>query len=225
MLAFLHTARAHVQNFERLAREFGHVTPIRHEVQERLLADTLRAGAVTDAVRAATTSAVQVLAGQGARVIVCTCSTIGAVAEMAPVGANARVMRIDRPMAEQAVASGRRILVLAALRSTFEPTVSLLRRIASETTRSIELVQVFCERAWGLFELDDQAGYLGEIARTIKSVARPNDLVLLAQASMAPAAELVGHLGIPVLSSPKPGVKAALSLYRALENAPPNSGF
>jgi hypothetical protein len=37
---------------------------------------------------------------------------------------------------------------------------------------------------------------------------------------MAPAAELVGHLGIPVLSSPKPGVKAALSLYRALESAP-----
>jgi hypothetical protein len=46
-------------------------------------------------------------------------------------------------MAEQAVGSGRRILVLAALRSTFEPTVSLLRRIASETTRSIELVEVF----------------------------------------------------------------------------------
>ena len=217
MLAFLHTARVHVANFERLARELTGAIPIRHEIREALLADTRTAGVITDAVRSATTKAVQTLAGEGARVIVCTCSTLGGVAEAAPVPDGVRVMRIDRPMAEQAVTSGRRILVFAALRSTFGPTVALLRQIASDANRSIDIVEVFCECAWRLFEVGDDAGYLREIAVSVESNARSTDLILLAQASMAPAADLVVHLGIPILSSPKLGVEAAVAIYRALD--------
>jgi hypothetical protein len=44
MLALLHTARVHVETFERLAHELGNAIPIRHEVQEGLLADALKAG-------------------------------------------------------------------------------------------------------------------------------------------------------------------------------------
>jgi hypothetical protein len=50
---------------------------------------------------------------------------------------------------------------------------------------------------------------------TLEAVAGPRDLVLLAQASMAPAAELLTHLGIPVLSSPRLGLEAAITSYRA----------
>jgi hypothetical protein len=215
MLALLHTARVHVETFERLARELDDRIPIRHEVRESLLADALAAGAITEAVRAATTTAVQSLAREGAKVIVCTCSTIGAAAEAAQSADGVRVMRIDRPMAEQAVASGRRVLVVAAVRSTFEPTLALLRQVAASAERSLELAEVWCERAWPLFESGDRAGYIGEIAATIEATAQPGDLVLLAQASMAAAAERVAHLGIPVLSSPKLGLAAAMSSYRA----------
>lgn len=216
MLAFLHTAAAHVETFQGLVREFDEAIPTRHEVRAHLLADALAAGEVTEAVRSAVTAAVQHLAAEGARLIVCTCSTIGGAAEAAPVPEHARVLRIDRPMAEQAIATGRRILVCAALRSTFQPTVALLRQIASEASRSIELVEVGCEGAWQRYTLGDQVGYLAEIAATIESTARPTDLILLAQASMAPAAELVRHLGSPVLSSPRLGVQAALAMYRTL---------
>jgi hypothetical protein len=215
MLAFLHTARVHVETFEGLARELDDAIPIRHEVQEALLADALAAGAITGAVRSATIEAVQALARDGAKIIVCTCSTIGAVAEAAPVSDSVRVMRLDRPMAERAVASCRRVVVLAALRSTFEPTVALLHEVALGANRSIEVAEVFCERAWPLFEMGDRAGYVGEIVATIEAKARPGDVILLAQASMAPAAERLGHLGIPVLSSPKLGLEAAMSMYRA----------
>lgn len=214
MLAFLHTSPVHVETFSRLARDADDAIPVRHEVQESLLADALAAGAITDGIRSATAAVVRALANEGARVIVCTCSTLGGVAEAVPVS-DCLVMRIDRPMAEQAVASGRRILVVAALRSTFQPTGALLRQIASNGGRSIDVVDVLCERAWRLFERGDHPGYAGEIAKTIEATALPGDLVLLAQASMAPAAELVRHLGIPVLSSSRSGVEAAVSHYRS----------
>lgn len=215
MLAFLHTSPVHVPTFDHLAREHCSDTPIVHEVQEHLLSAVLAAGNVTDAVRASIVKAVQALANGGAKVIVCTCSTIGSEAETAGTANGVVVMRIDRPMAEQAVASGRRIIVLATLQSTFQPTTALLHRIASDAERSVELVEVLCEQAWRAFEVGDHAGYIGDIAKTIEATARPGDLVLLAQASMAPAAELVRHLGVPILSSPVLGVQAAMSKYRA----------
>lgn len=214
MLAFLHTARVHVETFGRLVRSLDDAIPVRHEVQESLLADALAAGTITDGVRSATAAAVQALADDGARVIVCTCSTLGGVAESVPVS-GCVVMRIDRPMAEQAVASGRRIVVLAALQSTFQPTVTLLHQIASDARRSIDVVEILCERAWRHFEAGDPPGYAREIAGTIEATALAGDIVLLAQASMAPAIELVQHLGIPVLSSPRSGVEAAVSRYRS----------
>lgn len=215
MLSLLHTARAHVSTFERLARELGSTIPIRHEVQEGLLVEVLKAGAITDGIRTATSEAVRNLVLGGAKVVVCTCSTIGGLAEQVAVSDGVRVMRIDRPMAQQAVARGGRILVFAALRSTFEPTVALLRQVAEDASRSIEVVEILCERAWALFERGDLVGYAREIAATVEATARPTDVVVLAQASMAPAVERLGHLGIPVLSSPKLGLEAALSLYQS----------
>jgi hypothetical protein len=214
MLAFLHTARVHVETFGRLANELDAAIPIRHEVRESLLEDAVQAGTITDAVRSATIAVVQALAQDGAKVIVCTCSTLGSVAEAVPVSDRVRVMRIDRPMAERAVASGRRILVCATLQSTFEPTLALLRHVASESNSSIEVVEVLCESAWRFFQSGEHVGYVREIARAIEATACSGDLVLLAQASMAPASELLGHLGIPVLSSPKLGLEAAMSMYR-----------
>jgi hypothetical protein len=216
MLALLHTAPAHVETFERLSRELGNAIPIRHEVREGLLADALKAGRITDDVRSATIEAVQSLALGGAKVVVCTCSTIGSVAEAALVSDRVRVMRIDRPMAQQAVARGGRIAVYAALRSTFEPTVALLRQVASDAKRSIEVAETLCERAWPLFESGDLVGYVREIAATVEATARPTDVIVLAQASMAPAVQCLGHLAVPVLSSPKLGLEAAIALHRTI---------
>jgi hypothetical protein len=216
MLAFLHTAAGHVETFDKLARELDGAIAIRHEVRESFLADARAAGAVTDAIRSGVADAVQALAREGAKVIVCTCSTIGGAAEAVKVSEQLTIMRIDRPMAEQAVASGKRILALAALHTTLEPTVALLHQVASGTARRIDVEAVLCAEAWPRFESGDLSGYARVIAESIAQTARSGDVVVLAQASMAPAGPLVSHLGIPVLSSPRSGVLGAFSKYRAL---------
>ena len=50
---------------------------------------------------------------------------------------------------------------------------------------------------------------------TLAGAAANADVIILAQASMAGAAELVSDLGVPVLSSPPLGVEAAISAYRS----------
>ena len=125
-----------------------------------------------------------------------------------------------RHSTERAIECRRRIAVFGALRSTFAPTTALLRELALQQQYSLDMVEVFCEGAFRLFEAGDRAGYVKEIARCIEANALTSDVVVLAQASMAPAAELVAHLGIPVLSSPRLGVAAALSIYRSLPAGP-----
>ncbi len=214
MLAFLHTSERHVSTFGSLVREIDPSLSLHHEVRADLL-EAAR-GALTPAVMASVRDAVTSLFRAGARVVVCTCSTLGQAAESVAAPTGASVLRIDRPMAERAVTSGRRILVAGALASTLSPTVALLREIAAEQARALELVEVLCGAAWPHFEAGDLSAYISEIAGFIAPRALPGDTVLLAQASMAPAADALSHLDVTVLSSPRLGVEAAVARYRAL---------
>jgi len=214
VLAFLHTAKPNVAVFTDLAARLDPSVPTRHELIEDVLAGAVGSGNVTDAMRSQTEATVLRLIAEGAPVVMCTCSTIGGVAEATRVPAGARVMRIDRPMAEAAVASGRRILVAATLPSTLGPTRALLQHVADSQGRTIEMVDVLCEQAWPHFARGDRDAYAGEIAHAIQAVASDTDIVVLAQASMAPAAERLKMAGIEALASPELGVRAALAAYR-----------
>lgn len=213
MLAFLHTAAVHVTTFEQLLREVDPAVPSRHVVDVALLDDARAAGGVTPAIAARIRGAVGELAGAGARVVLCTCSTIGDAAE-ATVSGGATVLRVDRPMADRAVAIGPRIAFVAALHSTVAPTAALLHDAARRAGRAVQLTPLLCVEAWPYFERGALDDYYAMIAAAARHVASTHDVVVLAQGSMAPAAALVGG-AVPVLSSPRLGVEAALRLWHA----------
>jgi hypothetical protein len=145
----------------------------------------------------------------GADVVICTCSTIGAIAELVGAGAGMRVVRVDRPMAERAVHVGDRITVIAAVESTVGPTRDLIGEVAESTGRSPAVEVMIVAGAWGRFEVGDHDGYLDHIARAIETAAGSCDVVVLAQASMAGAADRV-DVEVPVLSSPRLAVESLL---------------
>lgn len=175
MTGFLHTVPALKETMERLVP--GSV----HLVDESLLADARASSPEAVAERVA--ARVEELRELAEGPLVVTCSTIGDVAERSP-----GVLRIDRPMARKAAALGGRVGVVVALESTIEPTVNLLREEGVE-----EVVVKLVEGAWGAED------YLERIADTARELAAEVDVVVLAQASMAGAAEL---LDIPALTSP-----------------------
>lgn len=221
MLAFLHTSAVHVETFGRFARQCDDSVPVNHEVRADLLEMALASGADSELLRSALCAALQQLAADGASVIVCTCSTIGGVAEAAAVR-GCTVLRVDRAVAEEAVASGRRILLVAALATALQQTQVLLCRVALERGHVIDVVEVVCEHAWAHFERGDTSGYLTEVAKCVASAACSGDLVLLAQASMAAVAQLIDRSDVIILSSPQLGVQAALAAYRS-SLTPPDS--
>lgn len=202
MLALLHTSPVHVPVFDAL-RDLDHPSlTLRHLVREDLLARAVREGpksvapAVADALAGAVTD--------GADAVLCTCSTIGGVAEAHGPALGVPVLRVDRPMAA-AAARHRRIVVVAALHSTLEPTASLIREEAAG--RDVELTSRLVEGAWERFEAGDRDGYLDAVAAAVDEVSDA-DVIVLAQASMADAAGRAAGR-VPVLSSPRPGLRAA----------------
>lgn len=212
MIGFLHTADVHVTTFGALVDEVapgqGHV----HRVDAPLL-DDARAGAPTgERVRAH----VDALVAAGASVVVCTCSTLGPVAEKVD-RAGAPVLRVDRPLAEAAVRDGGRVAVVVALASTLGPTTELLADAAGRAGTVVELDTVVCTDAWADFEAGDLGAYQRGVADAARDAVgrRGADVVVLAQASMAPAAALLADLPVPVLTSPGSAVARAVELARA----------
>jgi hypothetical protein len=212
-LTFLHTSPVHVATFDRLCSELAPGVPVRHIVDESLLQEAREAGRITPELAHRVADTVLEAVEAGAGTVLCTCSTIGGCAEAAGQGAARPVMRVDRAMAEEAVALGSRIVVAAALASTVEATRELINDAAAKAGRQIMITIVVCEAAWAHFERGDQALYLQAIAEALRAAAGDCDVIVLAQASMADAAALCADLPVPILSSPRLGLQAALTAY------------
>ena len=212
-LAFLHTLAANVEVFDALATERRPDLEIRHAVADHLLNQARKTGMRPEIAREVQTLMID-LASTGARVIVCTCSTIGGAAEATDTGGRFVAMRIDRPMADRAVTLGPDVLVLAALASTFGPTRALLVDSAHRANVPLNLEERLVEKAWPHFERGDRDAYYEAIADAVASDVKGFGVVVLAQASMAPAANRCRNLTVPILSSPRLGVDAALAILR-----------
>ncbi|MDG5808689.1 aspartate/glutamate racemase family protein [Streptomyces ossamyceticus] len=205
MLALLHTSPLHIPVFDALRDEAHPGLELRHFVAEDLLtrAGTDGPASVAGEVRAL----LDVAVAGGAAAVLCTCSSIGAVAEATDVGVP--VLRVDRPMAAAAVAAGPRIVVLATVRSTLAPTVAL---IEEEATGPVDIRTLLLDDAWALFEAGDTEVYARAIARAADEVTDA-DAIVLAQASMTPARRWTTTT-TPVLSSPRPGLAAGAAAVR-----------
>ena len=210
-IAFLHTSPVHVETFERLVKSADPSVQVEHFVDESLLADAQRMGPTDPVIVQRVQAAMAGAASHGAAMVICTCSTIGGSAERAPAGSGFAVTRIDRAMADRAVALGPRVLVVAALESTLEPTAQLIRESAAALQTGVELEQLFIPDAWPHFLQGDRAAYVEAVAAAVRAASAEADVVVLAQASMAPAVDLLNDLGVQVLASPVLGVQSALA--------------
>jgi hypothetical protein len=210
-IAFLHTSPVHVETFDRLVKGIDATLQVRHVVAEDLLTDAQRVEAddpdLVERVQAAMTDA----ASTGAATVVCTCSTIGGAAERTPAGGSFLAARIDRAMADRAVALGPRVLIVAALESTLAPTTELIHESAQRLGAKVNVRQVLVHEAWPHFLRGDREAFLQAVVAAVSSTSADADVIVLAQASMAPAAAALGDLGIEVLTSPDLGVRHAIA--------------
>ena len=175
-----------------------------------LLTNARRHG-VNDELQGRVEQHLRQLAAKGAQVIVCTCSTLSGVAERSAQAVGAAVVRVDRPMAERAVAIGGRIAVVVALESALLPARELLHECMRQAGSDAVLIGSPCLDAWQLFEAGDIPRYFGRLAAHARREGQA-DVIVLGQASMAGAIELLDDVRLPVLCSPRIAVTRAVEL-------------
>ena len=209
----IHTVGTLPAVFDRLLAEHVPDAEPTHVVDESLLADTIAHG-MLPATRRRLAAHVAAAEDAGAEAVLVTCSSLGEAAELVRPFAAVPVYRIDTPMAVEAVTTGDRIAVLATLDSTLGPTRRLLAREAERLGRHAEITTSVCPGAFDAQRAGDVAQHDRMVAAEARRLAATADVLVLAQASMARALPAAGPAGVPVLTSPRSGV-------RQLENALP----
>lgn len=151
---------------------------------------------------------------RGSSVVVCTCSTLSGAAEQLTNAVGIPVVRIDRPMAQRAAALGGRIAVVVAVPSSLAPTRDLLIECIAAARNEATLIEAPCLDAGHLFQAGDFAGYVDQVGAHARLLADRADVIVLAQASMAPAADQLTDLPIVVLCSPAIAAERAIAIAR-----------
>ena len=213
-LVMVHTVAGLIDLFDELRAEIDPEVPVRHVVQAALLTDAIDAGGLSDEIRARTCAAL-LEATEGAALVLCTCSTVGPGADDAAAQADVPVLRVDRPMTEAAVEAGRRITVAATLATTIGPTADLVADAARRAGKEVEIASVVLAEARARLVAGDAEGHERIIADGLHEAAFSADAIVLAQASMTPALARCADIQVPLLTSPRSGLEAAIARYRA----------
>jgi Asp/Glu/hydantoin racemase len=203
-LGLIHTSATLVPVFAELcAKYIPHIKTF-NIVDDSLIKNTIACGELT----ADTSRRVVNYAGSaqdaGADYILFTCSSIGPAVEAAAGLSHVPVLRVDQPMADKAVQTGKKIGVVATLSTTLNPTSDLVRRRAIAAGKEIELVSVLCEGAFEALMSGDAATHDQKVGDALKKLSTEVDVILLAQASMARVVETLSAADkkVPILASP-----------------------
>ena len=205
-LAILHTNRMTVPGTLSLAREILPHTRIVNIVDDSLLEDVFAANGLTRQVTRRICQYVLAAQDGGADVIMNQCSSVGEAVDTARKLVDIPVLRMDEPMAREAVRRGPRIGVVATVATTLDPTCRLIDQIALSMGNAIEIQHVLAEGAFDILRAGDKARHNAMVLERIMAVKDSVDVIVLAQGSMAVLVPELESLGIPVLTSPRLGL-------------------
>ena len=200
-IAIIHTTPTTISSLGILIKN----TKIINYLDDSILPEINTNGYITSAVRARFYLLVQAACIAKPDAILCACSSIGGLLEEARDIIPIPAFRIDDAMAEVAVNTSNNITVMATLNSTLQPTIELLRK----KSKTINITPILIKEAGALLLEKRLDEYEQLIADEITKAAKETDTIVLAQASMAVAAERV-QVNCNILSSPKLGIKSVL---------------
>jgi aspartate/glutamate racemase len=203
-VAFLHTVTTLPAVFNELADELIPGVERFHMVDESLLIDTRKAGVLTQATRGRVWRHLDSAVEAGADLVVVTCSSIGPAVDES----SAHALRIDEPMADEAVRIGNRVGVLATLATTLEPTAQLIARKGDVT-----VVSHLCEGAFEALQAGDRDRHDELVRAGVRELSASADVVVLAQASMARVTDALDS-PVPILASPRLGMLRVAELVQ-----------
>ena len=137
----------------------------------------------------------------GADMILLACSTFNYAAELARPMIDIPIMQIDRPMMELAVCQGRRVGLLATLSTTVPSSERLLRIVAAEQKKEVDVTTVLREEAFRAIQKGDSETHNAILLEEIEKLAGKVDSIVMAQLSMSALAPHLTGTRVPVYDS------------------------
>jgi len=213
-LGLIHTSATLVPMFQQLVSEHMPNVKVFNIVDDSLIKNTIACGELTPATSRRVVNYVGSAELAGADFILVTCSSIGPAVEAAAALTGVPVLRVDQPMADQAVRTGKRIGVIATLSTTLGPTSDLVKRRAVAAGKEIELQAVLCEGAFDALMSGDGAKHDEMVGKALRELSTKVDVIVLAQASMARVADALAleDKKVPILASPGIAVQHIASI-------------
>ncbi|GAB3913951.1 aspartate/glutamate racemase family protein [Mucilaginibacter boryungensis] len=208
-LGLIHTSHTLIPVFQELCKQHLPGVTTFNIVDDSLVRNIRERGEVTPAIYKRVADYVDSAIDSGADYVLVTCSSIGAAIEAAAENAKVPVLRVDQPMADLAVQTGKRIGVIATLPTTLEPTSDLVKRRAAIAGKEIELTAKLCNGAFEALMSGDAATHDRIVADALRELSKQVDVILLAQASMARVVDTLSDEDkrVPIVASPPTAVK------------------
>jgi len=185
-------------------------------IDDSLIADVIAENDVSPAVTRRLLQYYQTAQDMGADVIFNTCSSVGDLVAVGQKLVDVPIVRIDEPMAREAVSKYQRIGVIATIPTTLDPTVRLLQEQAQLIGKEVSIVDGLADGAYQALVSGKPEEHDQRIVDVAQRLTKEVDAIVLAQGSMARMEKKLAEItGIPVLSSISRGVTEVKSVLES----------
>lgn len=222
-LVLVHTVPSLVQLFEDLCEEILPGVQTIHVADQILLTRVLEQGGLSPDIYRRVAEHVVAAEAAGASAVLCTCSSISPCVEAARPMASLPVLKVDEAMVDRAIELGTVIGVIATVSTTLGPTTGLVRERAALAGKTVRVVSVLCEGAYGALFAGDLEAHDRIVADHLQRLMGEVDVILLAQASMARVLDTIPpeDQSVPVISSPRLAVERVRDVLAGLSTTTP----
>ena len=212
-IGFVHTGVPIGMMLKKMMSESMPDIPNFHIVDDSLIQDLLQAEEFTPSILKRLSAQISMAKEAGADIIMVTCSSIAPGVDFAKKLVDIPVMKIDEPMAEQAVESADTVGVLATAKTTLVPSVDLINQVAEKKGKPVKVKSKLISEAFDFFLQGDMENHDRLVRTAGIELAQQSDVLVLAQASMSHLADEIGRVsGTPTLTSPPIAVNALKKL-------------
>ena len=203
----LHTVLSAAAQFGELTQELLPASvQVWHTTDEILAKVAVAQGGLSPFIYRRVAEHVRAAEEAGADVVQFTCSSISPCAEVVQALVKIPVLKVDDPMVDRALGMGRRIGVAATAATALAAVSALVRDRASG--QSVTVDAVLCEGAYADMVSGNLTAHDKIVAAVLEEMIGRNDVVILAQASMARVAEGFRPApAVPILTSPRLAVE------------------
>lgn len=152
---------------------------------DSLLSETREYNGMTPTIASRVYSYAKAAESSGADGIICTCTSVNEATAMIRPFLNIPMINIEEPVAELAVENGPRIGVLATLPTSPMAIDRVIRRIAAEKGKRIEIVDAVAEGAFDVLCEGSREKHDEMIRNKLYDLAKEVDCIAFAQISMS----------------------------------------